>query len=120
MGREARFRRDLSMPGMLAETRRCFERVADPVACRELKLSDCLMRERLDDLDPAELRRPFKRLFALAQRGGVLKDFEWLDGLQDQELPPHRHAPRSDRIELLGDDPRRRQRARIGMIVNAL
>ena len=43
MGREARFRKDLSMPGMLAEMRRCFERVADPVACRGLKLSECLM-----------------------------------------------------------------------------
>ena len=43
MGREARFRKDLSMPGMLAEMRRCFERVADPVVCRGLKLSDCLM-----------------------------------------------------------------------------
>ena len=118
------------MPGMLAEVRRCFERVADPVACRGVKLSDCLMsglavfslkypsllqfeqdargigeardglrrenlrslfgivrapsdsrmRERLDELDPAELRRPFKRLFALAQRGGALKEFEWLGG----------------------------------------
>ena len=27
MGREAKFRKDLSMPGMLAETRRCFEGV---------------------------------------------------------------------------------------------
>ena len=131
MGREAKFRKDLSMPGMLAEVRGCFERVADPVACRGVELSDCLMsglavfslkypsllqfeqdargigeardglrrenlrslfgierapsdsrmRERLDELDPAELRRPFKRLFALAQRGGVLKEFEWLGGL---------------------------------------
>ena len=38
------------------------------------------MRERLDALDPEELRRPFKRLFALAQRGGVLKEYEWLGG----------------------------------------
>ena len=38
------------------------------------------MRERLDVLDPEELRRPFKRLFALAQRGGVLKEYEWLGG----------------------------------------
>ena len=33
MGHEAGFRKDLSMPGMLAEMRRCFERVRDPVAC---------------------------------------------------------------------------------------
>ena len=140
MGREAKFRKDLSMPGMLAEMRRCFERVADPVACRGLKLSDRLMsglavfalkypslprferdarglgeardglrrenlrslfgirrapsdsrmRERLDDLDPAELRRPFKRLFALARRGGVLKDFEWLGGRHPAKAGPSR------------------------------
>ena len=27
MGREAKLRKDLSMPGMVAEMRRCFERV---------------------------------------------------------------------------------------------
>ena len=43
MGREAGFRKDLSMPGMVAEMRRCFERVSDPVACRGVKLSECLM-----------------------------------------------------------------------------
>ena len=130
MGREAKFRKYLSMPGMLAEARRCFERVEDRVPGRGLNLADCLMsglavfslkypsllkfeqdarglgdgsdgtrrenlrtlfgierapsdarlRERLDELDPRELRRPFKRLFGLAQRGGVLKDFEWLGG----------------------------------------
>ena len=31
------------MPEMLAEMRRCFERVANPVAYRGLKPSDCLM-----------------------------------------------------------------------------
>ena len=29
MGREAKFRKDLSMPGMVAEMRRCFERIED-------------------------------------------------------------------------------------------
>ena len=43
MGREAKFRKDLSMPGMLAEMRRCFERVEDPVASRGVTLADCLM-----------------------------------------------------------------------------
>ena len=128
MGREAKFRKGLSMPGMVAEMRRCFERMEDAVSGRGLKLSDCLMsgvamfslkypsllrfdqdvrglgepsareenlrslfgvgrapsdsrmRERLDEVDPSSLRRPFKRLFALAQRGGVLKGYEWLGG----------------------------------------
>ena len=128
MGREAKFRKDLSMPGMVAEMRRCFERIEDAVPSRGLTLSDCLMsglaifalkypsllrferdarglgepsaregnlrslfgigrapsdsrmRERLDALDPEELRRPFRRLFALAQRGGVLREYEWLGG----------------------------------------
>lgn len=111
MGREAKFRKDLSMPGMLAEARRCFERVEDRVPGRGLNLADCLMsglavfslkypsllkfeqdarglgdgsdgtrrenlrtlfgierapsdvrlRERLDELDPRELRRPLLR-----------------------------------------------------------
>ena len=135
MEREAKFRKDLSMPGMVAEMRRCFERVRcfeqrieDGVSSRGVSLSDCLMsglaifalkypsllrfdrdarglgepsaregnlrslfgigrapsdsrmRERLDVLDPEDLRRPFKRLFALAQRGGVLREYEWLGG----------------------------------------
>ena len=129
MGREAKFRKDLSMPGMVAEMRRCFERIEDGVSSRGPSLSDCLMsglaifalkhpsllrfdrdarglgepsaregnllrlfgivrapsdsrmRERLDALDPEELRRPFKRLFALAQRGGVPRSTSgWADG----------------------------------------
>ncbi len=43
MGREAKFRKDLSMPGMVAEMRRCFERVEDAVSSRGVSLSDCLM-----------------------------------------------------------------------------
>ena len=43
MGREAKFRKDLSMPGMMAEMRRCFESVADAVPGRGLNLADCLM-----------------------------------------------------------------------------
>ena len=118
------------MPGMLAEMRRCFERVSDPVACQGLKLSDCLMsgwrcsrsstrrccsssrtrggsgrratgfggrtcaacsgssgRRRTAGCGSVwtswtrrSFGRPFKRLFALAQRGGALKEFEWLGG----------------------------------------
>ena len=36
--------------------------------------SDVRLRERLDVVDPRELRAPFKRLFARAQRGGALPD----------------------------------------------
>ena len=43
MGREAKFRKDLSMPGMVAEMRRCFERIEDAVSSRGVSLSDCLM-----------------------------------------------------------------------------
>ncbi len=43
MGREAKFRKDPSMPGMAAEMRRCFERIEDAVSSRGLRLSDCLM-----------------------------------------------------------------------------
>ena len=42
--------------------------------------SDVRLRERLDEVDPRELRAPFKRLFARAQRGGALAGFEWLEG----------------------------------------
>ena len=130
MGRKAKFRKVLSMPGLVAEMRRCFDGVEDEVAGRGLNLAQCLMsglaifalkypsllqferdarglgesaheprrenlrslfgierapsdvrlRERLDVVDPRELRRSFKRLFALAQRGGALEGFEWLDG----------------------------------------
>ena len=130
MGRKAKFRKVLSMPGLLAEMRRCFDGVVDEVVGRGLNLAECLMsglaifalkypsllqferdarglgesaheprrenlrslfgierapsdvrlRERLDVVDPRELRRSFKRLFALAQRGGALEGFEWLDG----------------------------------------
>ena len=72
------------MPGMLAEMRRCFDRIEDEVASRGLSLSDSRMRERLDDLDPADLRHGFKRLFAQAPRGGILKDFECLGGQYHQ------------------------------------
>ena len=43
MGREAKFRKDLSMPGMVAEMRRCFERIEDAVPSRGVSLPDCLM-----------------------------------------------------------------------------
>ena len=42
--------------------------------------SDVRLRERLDVVDPRELRRAFKGLFARAQRGGALAGFEWLGG----------------------------------------
>ena len=42
--------------------------------------SDVRLRERLDVVDPRELRGAFKGLFARAQRGGALAGFEWLGG----------------------------------------
>ncbi|MBA3603361.1 MAG: hypothetical protein H0W50_06920, partial [Parachlamydiaceae bacterium] len=42
--------------------------------------SDTYLRERLDSLNPDELRSIFTRLFALAQRGKALEDFEFHDG----------------------------------------
>ena len=41
--------------------------------------SDTSMRERLDRVDPRDLRRPFTRLFAALQRGKVLESFKVLD-----------------------------------------
>ena len=38
------------------------------------------MRECLDALEPPEPRLTFKRLFALAPRGGALREYEWLGG----------------------------------------
>ena len=42
--------------------------------------SDTYLRERLDEVDPNKLRPVFTKLFALAQRGKVLEDFEFYDG----------------------------------------
>lgn len=42
--------------------------------------SDTYMRERLDEVDPEVLRKPFKKIFAEVQRGKVLERFEYLDG----------------------------------------
>jgi hypothetical protein len=42
--------------------------------------SDTCMRERLDQLTPAQLRRPFKRIFACLQRGKVLEQFAYFGG----------------------------------------
>ena len=54
------------MQGMLAEMRRCFERVADPVACPGLKLSDCLM----SGLAVFSLKYPSRLQFEQDARGG--------------------------------------------------
>jgi len=42
--------------------------------------SDTYMRERLDEVDPDNLRPAFKKVFALAQRGKVLEQYQFLDG----------------------------------------
>ena len=41
---------------------------------------DTALRERLDEVDPRELRVAFKRVFAALQRGKGLEGFTWLDG----------------------------------------
>jgi hypothetical protein len=42
--------------------------------------SDTYMRERLDEIDPAHLRLPFKDIFAAFQRSKELEKYEFLDG----------------------------------------
>lgn len=42
--------------------------------------SDTYLRERLDMVEPNSLRPLFTKLFALAQRGKVLEEFEFYDG----------------------------------------
>ena len=40
--------------------------------------SDTTLRKRLDQLSPAVLRRPFKKILAKVQRAGLLKEFQYL------------------------------------------
>ena len=42
--------------------------------------SDTYLRERLDEVNPDDLRPVFTKLFALAQRGKALEDFEFYEG----------------------------------------
>ena len=42
--------------------------------------SDTCLRERLDEVSPKQLRRPFKQIFAYLQRGKALEQFRYLDG----------------------------------------
>lgn len=42
--------------------------------------SDTYLRERLDTIEPLELRRPFKKVFAQLQRGNALEQFSYIDG----------------------------------------
>lgn len=42
--------------------------------------SDTYMRERLDGVDPVQLRPAFKKVFSLLQRGKALEEFQYLDG----------------------------------------
>jgi hypothetical protein len=41
---------------------------------------DTYMRERLDEVDPKEIRKTFTTIFAMAQRDKILEDYEYLDG----------------------------------------
>lgn len=64
------------------------EEKKDPIVLKNLQNlyllkkapSDTYMRERLDEIDPQKLRIGFKCVFALAQRGKVLEQYEFLDG----------------------------------------
>lgn len=42
--------------------------------------SDTTLRERLDQLSPKQLRRPYKKIFSFLQRGKVLERFRYLSG----------------------------------------
>lgn len=42
--------------------------------------SDTYLRERLDEVDPEDLRPSFKKLFSVLQRGKGLEEFEFLNG----------------------------------------
>jgi hypothetical protein len=42
--------------------------------------SDTYLRERLDQVNPAILRKPFKKIFAQLQRGNALEQFSYIDG----------------------------------------
>ncbi len=41
---------------------------------------DTYMRERLDEVDPQQLRKAFTSLFSSMQRGKVIEDYKFLDG----------------------------------------
>ena len=117
-------RKTLSMPGLLAAVRGCFQAIDDDTAGRGFTLVDYLMsglavfglkyasllqfdrgrdddivranlaslygidrapsdtalRERLDEVDPSLLRRAFRRVLHLLQRGKGLEDFIWWAG----------------------------------------
>jgi hypothetical protein len=42
--------------------------------------SDTCLRERLDELSPEQLRRPFKKIFSYLQRGKALESYRYLGG----------------------------------------
>lgn len=62
------------------------QKQAEPVIRRNLRTlyhvnqapSDTCLRERLDQIDPRQLRRSFKAIFAHLQRGKALEDYRYL------------------------------------------
>jgi len=122
----SRFRKDLSIPSLIAHVRFLFEKIQDPRSLKRSDIpivdhlmsglavfglkfpslldydrkrskdataenlrnlymiknppSDTYLRERLDEVDPDNIRPAFKKLFALMQRGKALEEFEYLDG----------------------------------------
>jgi hypothetical protein len=61
---------------------------ADEILARNLKTlyqinqtpSDTYLRERLDEIEPCLIRKSFKKIFSLLQRGKHLEQFSYIDG----------------------------------------
>jgi hypothetical protein len=74
----------LKCPSLLSYDKSRF----DPVVAQNLRdlyhvkspPCDTYLRERLDDVDPSELRTAFTKVFAAFQRGKGLEEFEYMDG----------------------------------------
>lgn len=64
------------------------QKTAEPLIRRNLRTlygvsnapSDTCLRERLDRIDPRQLRRSFKQVFAWLQRGKALEKYRYIDG----------------------------------------
>jgi len=75
----------LKMPSLLQFEKR---KASEPWVRRTLRTlynvnkapSDTTLRERLDTIQPHQLRRGFKQIFANLQRGKALESFRYLDG----------------------------------------
>ena len=59
--------------------------------CVDTVPCDSYMRERIDEVDPKDLRKAFTYLFSQLQRGKVLEDFRFLDGYYLLSMDGSRH-----------------------------